>query len=235
MVTSTAHSLPKAVQLSEMLIREIMAGRLQDGTRLPPERDMAARNGVAVGTLRKALARLQEQGLLERVQGSGNYIRARSDVESVYAFFRLERLEGGGLPSAKVLEVLRLRKPADAPNFGASKMAHRIRRVRFLDDEPVALEEIWLDQRFARALKVRDLMESLYHYYKLKLGLVIARVEDRLGISPVPDWATPESDLLPGTPAGHVERTSWGQDNLPAEYSRTWFNAARARYVSRLK
>ncbi len=49
-------ALPKFVQLSEMLIREIAAGHLTDGARLPPERDMADDLGVAVGTLRKALA-----------------------------------------------------------------------------------------------------------------------------------------------------------------------------------
>ena len=48
--------LPKFIQLSEMLIREIAAGRLVDGARLPPEREMADDLGVAVGTLRKALA-----------------------------------------------------------------------------------------------------------------------------------------------------------------------------------
>jgi hypothetical protein len=72
------------------------------GERLPPERDMAEELGIAVGTLRKALAELQNRGLLERVQGSGNYVRAISDPKSVYAMFRLELLGGGGLPTAEI-------------------------------------------------------------------------------------------------------------------------------------
>ncbi|MFT7108347.1 MAG: GntR family transcriptional regulator, partial [Yoonia sp.] len=98
-------ALPKFIQLSEMLIREIAAGHLTDGARLPPERDMADDLGVAVGTLRKALADVEAKGLLDRVQGSGNYVRHRPAVDSVYAFFRLELLKGGGLPTAKVLHV----------------------------------------------------------------------------------------------------------------------------------
>ena len=50
---------------------------------------MAESFGIAVSTLRKALASLQEKGLLERVQGSGNYIRTKADTGSVYAFLRL--------------------------------------------------------------------------------------------------------------------------------------------------
>ena len=41
-----------------MLIRDIAAGRLSEGERLPPEREMAAELGIAVGTLRQALADL---------------------------------------------------------------------------------------------------------------------------------------------------------------------------------
>jgi GntR family transcriptional regulator len=95
-------SLPLYQQIAELLIRDIAAGRLIDGERLPPERDMAATLGIAVGTLRQALKSLTEKGFLERVQGSGNYVRARSDAASVYALFRLG-VEGGGLPTARVL------------------------------------------------------------------------------------------------------------------------------------
>ena len=49
-------ALPKTIQLSEMLIREIAAGLYPDGSRLPTERRMAEDLGVAVGTLRRALA-----------------------------------------------------------------------------------------------------------------------------------------------------------------------------------
>ena len=47
-------SLPKYVQIAEMLIREIAAGHLADGARLAPEREMAATLGTSVTTLRKA-------------------------------------------------------------------------------------------------------------------------------------------------------------------------------------
>ena len=58
-------------------------------------------------------------GLLVRVQGSGNYVRSQPDVASVYSMFRLELVEGGGLPTAQVLSVDRLAKPLDLPPFGS--------------------------------------------------------------------------------------------------------------------
>ncbi|MGR3637926.1 GntR family transcriptional regulator, partial [Alterinioella nitratireducens] len=119
-------ALPLYLQISEMLIRDIASGRLPRGTRLPPEREMAKSLDTSVGTLRKSLAELEEKGLLERRQGSGNYVKGSSAPEGIYALYRLELLEGGGLPTARILDVQRLPKPADLPEFGASIEGHRI-------------------------------------------------------------------------------------------------------------
>ncbi|MGB5556386.1 MAG: GntR family transcriptional regulator [Paracoccaceae bacterium] len=231
----TPGSLPVYVQISEMLIREISAGHLLAGDRFPPERIMAREMGVSVGTLRKALAELERKGLLERRQGSGNYVRANGKAEGVYAFFRIELLQGGGLPTARVLEIDRLTKPADLPEFGASREAHRIRRIRFLNQSSVALEEIWLDGDWAERLMASELSDSLYLYYKRRLGLWITSAADSVGLSTIPEWAPHEFQLAPGTPCGFVERTSWSQENKPAECSRTWFDTSIARYVARIK
>ncbi|KUF12478.1 GntR family transcriptional regulator [Pseudoponticoccus marisrubri] len=229
------HALPLYLQISEMLIREIHAGRLADGARLPPERDYAASLNISVGTLRKALADLAEKGLLERVHGSGNYIRARADVESVYAFFRVELLQGGGLPTAELLSVDRLPKPEGMEPFGTSSEAHRIRRLRRLNGTPAILEEIWLDGSYAARLAPQDLRESLYLFYRERLNLWISGAEDRLGTGPVPDWAPPAFGPEPGRITLLASRVSHASDGARAEISRGWIDTDVATYVARLK
>ena len=227
--------LPVHMQIGEMLIREIAAGRLADGARLPPERDMAAELGIAVGTLRRALADLTQRGLLERVHGSGNYVRARGDLQGVYAYFRLERIGGGGLPTADLISVEMMEKPSDLPAFGSSAWAHRIRRLRCLDGIPAALEEIWLDGSRAQALSSDDLSESLYLHYRAALGFSIARIEDRVSVAEAPGWAPAAFGAPPPAPCGLIERIAWAGDGESVEFSRSWFDPAVARYVSRFR
>jgi len=231
----TPGPLPLYLQICELLIRDIGAGRLADGMRLPPERDMAADMGIAVGTLRRALAELTEKGLLVRVQGSGNYIRHKPEPLGVYALFRLELIEGGGLPTAEVLDVARVPKPADLPPFGQGTDAWRIRRLRRLSAAPAAVEEIFLDAGYSTDLRASDLSESLYLHYRNALNLWIQRVEDRITTGPLPDWAPGEFPHAPGTLLPEVVRISWAQDNARAEVSRSWYDPARVHYVSRLK
>ncbi|MGB0261171.1 MAG: GntR family transcriptional regulator [Henriciella sp.] len=226
-------SLPKSVQLSEMLIREIASGRLPDGARLPTERDMAMQHNVAVGTVRKALSILEDKALLRRVQGSGNYVCAQTSVDSVYSFFRLELLAGGGLPTANILALDRLTRPAEAKAF-RSRFGHRIRRERYLDGIAVAIEEIWLDGAFAGRIERDALFESLYYFYKQSFGLIIARIEDRIGVSRLPDWADDTLGVSKIDSCGFIERFGYDQQNRMSEYSRTWFDPSLAHYVNRL-
>ncbi len=230
---TTPTALPIYVQISEMLIREIAAGRLVDGERLPPERDMAKHHGTTVRTLRKSLNELEKKGLLERIQGSGNYIRHSTSVESIYSMFRLELINGGGLPTADVLSVDRCDKPSDLPDFGTAKEATRIRRLRFLNQTPIAVEEIWLDGD-AGCIAPDALQDSLYQFYRRTLGFWISRAQDSVSIGAVPRWSPDEFGLPAGQITGYIERLSWAQSPVAVEYSRTWFDTNQARYVQRL-
>lgn len=229
----SASSLPLYLQLSEFLIREIAAGRISDGDKLPPERVMAAQYKTTVTTLRKSLAVLEDKGLLERIQGSGNYVRQAKQVDSVYSMFRLELKNGGGLPTSQVIDLAEMAKPNDLPPFGQSDRGTRIRRLRFLDQALIAVEEIWLDHS-AGEIKPDRLQDSLYRYYKMHLGFWISRAEDRVGIGAPPNWSPQEFTNAAGAVTGYIERFSWAQTSDPIEYSRTWFDASKAVYIQRL-
>jgi DNA-binding GntR family transcriptional regulator len=225
--------LPRFLQISEMLGREILAGHWRAGERIPTEPVLAASLGVAVGTLRKAVAELEQRGMLERRQGSGTYVRARAGrVKNIYEFFRLELLQGGGLPTAQILSVDAAPLPAallaqDPPSW---RQGWRIRRLRALNGTPVALEEIWIDQRHALTPALSD---ALYQFYKEQLGFWIARVQDQLSVDALPDWAPQALGLAPGTACSYIERQAWSNKDVVEELSRTWVHPQRARYCAR--
>jgi DNA-binding LacI/PurR family transcriptional regulator len=78
----TAIATPKYQALSQRLIGEIRAGKLSEGERLAPERDLAITLGVSRITVRGAMAQLERAGYVERRQGSGTYVHARPSPPS---------------------------------------------------------------------------------------------------------------------------------------------------------
>jgi len=228
-----AGALPVYMQIAELLSRQIDAGILVEGQRLPPEREMAKQHGVAVGTLRKSLARLTAMGRLTRRQGSGNYILRSDDRAAIYAMFRLELPSGGGLPSARLLSVERLKTPGNSAELPWGSISFQFRRIRYLDKLPVAIEEIWLDGSVADAIGPDRVSQSLYQFYRDELGLWIMKTEDSVALAPAPDWAVDQFPLAPGSPVGYVERRGWSQHGRQVEFSRTWFDPERSRFIAR--
>src|SRR5580698_9673755 len=83
---------PSLVDGAERALRNWLApGRYRQGDRLPPEHEVASMLGVSRGTLRSALARLEEVGEIVRRQGSGTFV-GRAAVASALDE-RLDRLE----------------------------------------------------------------------------------------------------------------------------------------------
>lgn len=232
---SAGKSRPKYVQVSELLIREINAGHWREGERLPVEAELATELSVAVGTLRKALTLLEEQGMLERRQGSGTYVK-RPPAEAVYQLFRLELLEGGGTPHAQTLSVRRETNAEVAARFNrpASTAFWRIERKRYLNETPIAAEEMWVRAAHAKSLTVDELDESLYRHYRDHFGFWISHVEDRIRVALSTDWTAAILDKPVGEPLGWIERISWSSDEVIEEYSRTWYDPDVCHYVSRM-
>ena len=166
------------------------------------------------------------------MQGSGNYVKAPPELSGVYAFLKLELRGGGGVPDAQLLALDRLPLPPGLPALHSPGPAFRIRRLRLLDGTPVAAEEIWLDGGVTERLEAADLGPSLYRVYRERLGLWIARAEDRVALDRWPGWSPVGA---PGAPCGHVERRGWAADGRRVEVSRTWFDADLAHYVNRME
>jgi DNA-binding FadR family transcriptional regulator len=64
--------------VAKQLLEHLTGGNYSPGTRLPPERQLAASLGVGRSTLREALAALDVLGLLDVRPGSGTYLAADS-------------------------------------------------------------------------------------------------------------------------------------------------------------
>lgn len=69
-------SQPQYVLVAQALIDDIQRGRYPVGSLLPPELDLCTHFGVSRHTVREAIRRLQERGLVTRQRGVGTAVRA---------------------------------------------------------------------------------------------------------------------------------------------------------------
>jgi DNA-binding transcriptional MocR family regulator len=71
-------SKPIHDQLIDALARDVASGALATGTRLPPQRDLAYRLKIGVGTVTKVYAEARRRGLLTATVGRGSFIAGQT-------------------------------------------------------------------------------------------------------------------------------------------------------------
>ena len=74
-VISGLHQPPKYRQIVDELEAEISAGRFKAGTKLPSEASLVKRFDTSRITVTRALRELQNAGIIDRVAGSGSFVR----------------------------------------------------------------------------------------------------------------------------------------------------------------
>ncbi|WP_027881709.1 GntR family transcriptional regulator [Meiothermus rufus] len=226
---------PLYLQL-EALLREALAAQTwKAGEALPPERALAEQFGVSRLTLRKALERLEAQGLVRRRQGSGTYVAPRLEQPlSLLTGFsedmRARGLEPGtrwlkrGLFTATPEEVLAL-------SLSPGEKVARLERVRSAQGEPVAVERAALPAH--RLPQPEQVQDSLYAYLEAR-GLRPARALQRLRAVAASRQEAELLGLRSGEPLLYIERLSYLADGSVLEFTRSHYRGDRYDFVAEL-
>jgi GntR family transcriptional regulator len=229
--------LPAYVRLRDALASRIVSVEWGPDQPIPSEARLSKEYGVSVGTVRKAVDGLVAEGLLERRQGSGTYLRRPSFDVTLFRFFSLHGGDGAqpSIPSSKLI----LRAPVEAPPevraaLGTSDVI-RIVRVRSLADQPILFETIYIPAaRFAgfEGLGDAQMGPLLYPLYFEHFGVLVTRATDDLSFGVAEAETARHLNIAPGDPVAIIRRTAFDPEGGPVEWRIAKGSAARFHYRS---
>ena len=162
----TDSSSPLYHQLMQRIAADIERGTYPTGSRIPPEHELEQLYQVSRVTVRRALAELTSEGLLERKQGKGTFVsvpRTSMQLKSLHSFHDSCRMNNV-TPSTDVIymkETTANENDSQELNIPSGGRVLEILRVRKADGVPVVLEK----NRFSMAyawLQDQALSGSLY-------------------------------------------------------------------------
>ncbi|KLP35060.1 GntR family transcriptional regulator [Enterobacter ludwigii] len=221
---------PMYRQIADALREKITAGELKPGDALPTESSLQETFSVSRVTVRQALKLLTEEQIIESIQGSGSYVREERvnyDIYQLTGFY--EKLADRNVDThsdVKTFEVIKADvKLAETLNIRPDDKVWHVKRVRFIKQKPVNLEETWMPLMMFADLTWEVMENSKYHYIEQVKKMVIDRSEQEL----VPIVPSQEAiDALALDPAKPIlEKVSRGflKDGRVFEYSRNVFNS----------
>jgi GntR family transcriptional regulator len=220
---------------------KIFSDNLAAHTRLPSESELVARYSAARATIRRALAKLEEEGLIYRRQAVGSFVaepRVAQDLDQLFSFteFMVYR---GIKPGSKVItaEVQRIDDPHSpllhylSLRPGAEVIY--IRRLRLGSDQPLVIANTWLPAaRFPNFLAQDLEQRSIYE------------IMQAIGSKPTDAIQTMEAIMLPAeeaalltVPAGSaallIRRVGYA-NGVPVEYAIDHYRGDRTTFRVRL-
>lgn len=216
----------------------IGSGQLPKGTRLPAERAFSEAIGVSRMTLRQAMDSLQSSGYIERVvgRGGGSFVAQQRPTVDISDLMGLspQLLRTAGTAFSTVLAVETARAPervAEALELTAGAQAHRIRRIRFADEMPVALENSFFPMELFTDLPEQKLTGSLYKIMDSKYGHAPCSSVEELRPSIVSQEDAALLQLRPDALVLGIIRTSRSAAGTAVEYSEDILRTDRIRIM----
>ena len=220
---------PMYRQKADALREKTSAGELKPGDALPTESSLQEAFNVSRVTVRQALKLLTEEQIVESIQGSGTYVkeeRVNYDIYQLTGFY--EKLADRNVDThseVSIFEVLKAdAKLAEKLNLSHDDKVWHVKRVRFIKQKPVNLEETWMPLALFPDLTWEVMENSKYHYVEQIKKLVIDRSEQELVPIMPSEEAIAALSLDPAKPI--LEKVSRGflKDGRVFEYSRNVFN-----------
>ena len=215
-------SSPLYHQLMQRITADIEQGTYPTGSRIPPEHELEQLYQVSRVTVRRALAELTSEGLLERKQGKGTFVAmpgGNVQLKNLHSFHDSCKMNKAA-PSTDVIHVREITaNSADAGelNLRPGSRVLETLRVRRADGVPVVLEQNRFSMAYAY-LQDLDLTGSLYGLLR-EYG-----VEPKLALHDVSlHFATKEEAALletePGTPLVCLHEVIYDQRGRPLHNS----------------
>jgi len=154
-------------QVMEKIRQKIITGEYPTNSKLPNEFELSKQFKVSRVTLRKAIAGLAEDGLIEKIHGVGTFVRKPQKVKRIISSASAESFSQiatneGFKASAKVVRVKKVETPEDLKATLKTKTALYIERVHSVDSEPIMLECNYFPLPRFTGLEKADLSKSLY-------------------------------------------------------------------------
>jgi GntR family transcriptional regulator len=229
-----------------MALRErIVQGEWAPGDSIPSESLLAQNYGVALGTIRQALALLVEDGVLQRRHGKGTFVSQGVSGTPVMRFFRFSGFDENSEPPSSLILSARLRSSTatEISSFGQSThhsapQVLQLERLRSFGQVPRLLETIVLPLPLFGALAELDIAlwdAQLYPMYHARCGVLIQHAQDNLSFSQLNGTQAKRLQLPSGHPCVLVERQAFDLAGRCVELRTTRGDAHSFRYTAQVR
>ena len=217
---------PLHIQVRETIRKQVRDGELIDKTgRLMTEAELGKHFGVSRITIRNAIKPLVDEGMFARERGRGTFLRTNQPENWVGRLMGFSETikDAGYKPGAKVLQQgMTNRHDAEVRERLRERAVWQLKRLRFADDTPIAIEHAFYPPDIGIELEKRDLIDILmYRVFETELGFDIKDAQQTISACVADATTAKLLGVSVGDPLLSIERLTTCAQGRPLELLRS--------------
>lgn len=229
-------SLPRYREIARELQEQIESGVYQEHQAIPSEPELAKQYEVSRMTARQAINELVYDGVLYRIKGKGTFVNHQKYEKSIHGLtsFSEDMIQKGFKPSSLLINKTYI----EASDLIAAKLQIKprdpvieLKRVRLADDEPMALEFVYLPVSIIKELPDNIGEISLYDYIERELGLLIDYSIQEIEAICLEKEMSDYLKVNPGAPCLLICLQSYLKNGQIFEYVESYYRADRYKFI----
>lgn len=223
---------PLYTRVASTLRDQIESGEMRPHDPVPSERALSERFGVSRMTARQAVQTLMHEGYVYRRQRRGTFVAEPRLQFSVGSFTRTMTAEGH-IPGTEILNATTLAADplvAEALGVRPGAAVHLLQRLRSVESEPIAIENIYVSAERFPDLLDHDVTGSLWGLLGRRYGVHPSSAQARVMAATLDRFEAQALGVSAGTPAIVLTRTVLGDDGLPVELARDVYRGDRTEF-----
>lgn len=234
---------PRYLALAELLSDGIRSGQYAVGTLLPTEAELCGTYNVSRHTVREAIRKLRDLGLVSRHQGvgtrvenkdiAGRFVLSLGSIPDIWQYVQNTRLEALRKQLIKGSEA-----EIPLPSIGNDEQWFLTEGLRYVgaQDLPISHSAIHVNAAF-RGIgeQIGHKQVPIFSMIERRYGLKVVAIKQEIGAIIVPPRLTKPLKVKPNSPALSILRHYMTADGVVVEVGRTITPADRFTYSMDLR
>lgn len=237
MILNRNSSVPIYYQLKAIIHKRIKSGEYAEGGIIPSERELAKDFSISRMTVRQALNQMVAEGSLVREKGRGTFVaKHKIQQKNISSFSETVRAKGM-VPSTKLLYFKKENAEdgvSSILNLSRGNQVYVIKRLRYADDIPVGLEQVFIPVIYCPNLEGYQLETSLYQLINEKYGISIDYMDNIIEASVATADERKLLNISTLTPVLRITGVSYISGGRKFSYERDIYRADQYAYNTRI-
>lgn len=212
--------IPLYIQLKDLLQKDIEKN-YKPGDIIPAEPKLEEIYNVSRITIRKAIEELERENVVKKRQGRGTFVLEQKilyDASSIGSLTQRLSKQNQKLQTS-MIEFLIIEDEHHVKDLLKCDKLLAIKRLRTLNNKPLALMINYLDYSKVPNLEKRFNIESLYTFLKEEYGINFYNAQETIEAKLPNDEEKQKLEIKDDTPLMSLNRLSFDKENKPLEFS----------------